>query len=101
MMPVLNSFFHGYSEDRLWWRPLLAYAAMKGHGFLSVVTFNNAAMPMASEAQGQRDDWQDYDFEGFLNDGLTVVRLSDPTFAMQRQLPTLPVSSSFALREMF
>lgn len=69
---VLKTYFTGYQEDALFWCPLLAYAFMRGEGFVAVPD-GGYAMPVPEGAIGDAA-YADYDYHQFLNDGLEVVR---------------------------
>jgi len=60
-------YFTGYLGGKIHWAPLLAYAIMRGHPF---VTEREWAMPVVSGSTS----WREYVFDEFAEDGLVVVQ---------------------------
>ena len=73
---ILRTFFDGYSDGTLYWAPLLTYAIVRGHRFVAVDPDSLTAMPVLGS-----ESWKNYDFHGFADDGLTVVKRSEDSVA--------------------
>ena len=63
---------------------MLAYGLLRGDNFVAVKAQADKCFAMPVHAS---DRWQDYDFDSFIDDGLTVVSLSENSVVQLACLP--------------